>query len=161
MTDIIARIDALLANTPESEIEEFEVCRCLRDAKAEIEKLVGVAAFSSPDMVKWLTDQVMRRDNVIEAMKSAGMKQITKAFTENRWIPVTERLPEPGRAVLIFFRATDVDGTPSCIGCDGNGGLIALAAMDRIDGQHLWTSEYGDETPTHWMPLPAPPTDAK
>ena len=77
------------------------------------------------------------------------------------WIPVTERLPEPGRDVLIFFRATDGDGTPSCIGCDGNGGLITLAAMDRIDGQHLWTSEYGDETPTHWMPLPAPPTDAK
>lgn len=47
MTDIIARIDALLANTPESEIEEFEVCRCLRDAKTEIERLrekFGMAA---------------------------------------------------------------------------------------------------------------------
>ena len=78
-----------------------------------------------------------------------------------RWIPVTERLPPPGFGVLIFFRATDNDGTPSCIGCDGNGGLITVAAMDRIDGKCLWTSEYGDETPTHWMPLPAPPTDGK
>jgi len=77
------------------------------------------------------------------------------------WVPVTERLPPPGFSVLIFFRPVDIDGTPSCIGCDGNGGLVTVAAMDRIDGQCLWTSEYGDETPTHWMPLPAPPTDAK
>ena len=77
------------------------------------------------------------------------------------WIPVTERLPPPGFSVLIFFRPVDSDGTPSCIGCDGNGGLIAVAAMDRIDGQCLWTSEYGDETPTHWMPLPASPADGK
>jgi hypothetical protein len=39
MSDIVERIDALLANTPPAEIEEFEVCRCLRDAKAEIESL--------------------------------------------------------------------------------------------------------------------------
>ena len=74
-----------------------------------------------------------------------------------RWIPVSERLPPPGFGVLIFFRATDNHGTPSCIGCDGNGGLMTVAAMDRIDGQCLWTSEYGDETPSHWMPLPEPP----
>jgi len=39
MSDIVERIDALLANTPPAEIEEFEVTRCLRDAKAEIESL--------------------------------------------------------------------------------------------------------------------------
>ena len=77
------------------------------------------------------------------------------------WIPVTERLPEPGESVLVFLRFVGDDGTPSCIGCDGKGGLITVAALDRIDGQNLWASEYGDETPTHWMPLPAPPTDSK
>jgi hypothetical protein len=39
MSDIVERIDSLLANTPAAEIEEFEVCRCLRDAKAAIESL--------------------------------------------------------------------------------------------------------------------------
>jgi hypothetical protein len=39
MSDIVERIDALLANTPPAEIEEFEFCRCLRDAKAAIESL--------------------------------------------------------------------------------------------------------------------------
>ena len=95
-----------------------------------------------------------------QSIPSRGSVANHSAFP-NSWIPVTERLPPPGFGVLIFFQATDSDGTPSCIGCDGNGGLIAVAAMDRIDGQCLWTSEYGDETPTHWMPLPAPPADGK
>ena len=77
------------------------------------------------------------------------------------WISVEQRLPKPGDEVLMFHRATDADGTPSCIGCDGLGGLITIASFDRIEGQNLWTCEYGDESPTHWMPLPEPPTDAK
>ncbi len=74
-----------------------------------------------------------------------------------RWIPVSERLPEPGESVLVFLRFLDKNGTPSCIGCDGNGGMITVATLDRIDGHNLWTSEYGDEMPRHWMPLPEPP----
>jgi len=75
------------------------------------------------------------------------------------WISVDERLPPPGFPVLIFFRALYGDGTPSCVGCDGRGGLITVSAVDRIDGHYLWTSEYGYETPSHWMPLPEPPTN--
>lgn len=63
----------------------------------------------------------------------------------NGWIPVTERLPDAGVDVLIWS-PIDPQFTRFCV-----------AAMDRINGQHLWTSEYGDEMPTHWMPLPAPP----
>ena len=39
MIDLVKRIDALLVNTPASEMEEFQVCRCLRDARSEIESL--------------------------------------------------------------------------------------------------------------------------
>jgi hypothetical protein len=82
-----------------------------------------------------------------------------RELDRRRWIPVSERLPPPGFSVLIFFRPIDADGTPSCIGCDGKGGLITVAEMDRIDGQYTWASEYGYETPTHWMPLPSPPKE--
>ena len=37
--DIIARLNALLVNTPPSDFEEFEVCPCLRDAAATITSL--------------------------------------------------------------------------------------------------------------------------
>lgn len=37
--DIIARLNAMLVNTPPSDFEEFEVCRCLRDAAATIASL--------------------------------------------------------------------------------------------------------------------------
>lgn len=37
--DIIARLTALLVNTPPGDFEEFEVCRCLRDAAATIVSL--------------------------------------------------------------------------------------------------------------------------
>ena len=117
-------------------------------AADDIERLAGIAAFSSPDMVKWLTDQVMQRENVIDAMKKAGMEQITKAFTERRWIPVTERLPEDNVDVLVR-RKTDC-------------GMRSVAAY-RSSGRDCWTitdgdySEFYDHSVTHWMPLPEPP----
>jgi len=77
--------------------------------------------------------------------KTNGKRRITNMNGE--WIPVTERLPDAGVDVLIWS-PIDPQFTRFCV-----------AAMDRINGQHLWTSEYGDEMPSHWMPLPAPPTD--
>jgi hypothetical protein len=63
----------------------------------------------------------------------------------NSWIPVTERLPEKDTAVLVH---TDMDGTHAA----------------SFDGEE-WFCDYGGAwlfpNVTHWMPLPAPPTDDK
>jgi len=37
--DIIARLNALLVNTPPEDFERFELCRCLRDAAVTITSL--------------------------------------------------------------------------------------------------------------------------
>ena len=120
MSDVVERLRKFSAAVPVP-----PAAKAMNDAADEIERLVGLAAFASPDMVKWLTDQVMRRDNVIEAMKSAGMEQITKAFTENRWIPVSERLPPEGDPVLAYWAG----------GKDG----MACAMIRALSGKACWT----------------------
>ena len=62
------------------------------------------------------------------------------------WIPVTERLPEVGRRVLV------TDGKHVSFGYDLRGG----------EG-NLWCAQFpcNDGEVTHWMPLPEPPADMR
>lgn len=69
-----------------------------------------------------------------------------KAEAENRWIPVSERLPEPGERVLICF-----DGGFVCEGY--HKGL----AWDRYNNPLGTIEEWMGSNVTHWRPLPEPP----
>lgn len=68
------------------------------------------------------------------------------------WIPVTERLPQPfndygiSPGVLVAFS----DGSIALANCMKQGRVIEWNCTGDNDGE-----------PTHWMPLPEPPTDAK
>lgn len=70
------------------------------------------------------------------------------------WISVTEQMPQPAVDVLIYR---------------GDKKRIGFASWLPIGGSGCWQSEdsffdgLGPEhsSVTHWMPLPAPPTDAK
>jgi hypothetical protein len=74
----------------------------------------------------------------------------------NSWIPVTERLPE--------------DGQPS-LACWGQRSTrMGIAMIRRSDGKAAWFHKYdiddddwgiAMEAPSHWMPLPAPPSDGR
>jgi hypothetical protein len=66
----------------------------------------------------------------------------------NSWIPVTERLPEENR-VLMYCPLLEPDEIIAATRYKSG-----LWVCD--DGQMLGATE-----PTHWMPLPAPPTDGK
>lgn len=56
---------------------------------------------------------------------------------ERRWIPVTERLPDIGKVVLIYSKEDDVE-------------------VDYYGGDM-----FGYCNVTHWMPLPEPPKEDK
>jgi len=88
MEDIIARIDALLANTPQSEIEEFEVTRCLRDCRDEI-----IAARACAEMMLQGTGQ-----RLAEGMA----ERVINGQTVGVWIPVSERLPGQVDDVVVW-----------------------------------------------------------
>jgi len=92
MEDIIARIDALLANTPQSEIEEFEVTRCLRDCRDEI-----IAARACAEMMLQGTGQ-----RLAEGMA----ERVIEGQTIGAWIPVSERLPEEYKTVLVAINGS-------------------------------------------------------
>lgn len=59
-----------------------------------------------------------------------------------KWIPVTERLPDSGRCVLIYSE----DGMVA----EGN-----YTAYDKKWYQFRWSVK--GQKVTHWMPLPEPP----
>ncbi len=67
-----------------------------------------------------------------------------------RWIPVSERLPEPVPIDLCATPGVCVLGWSEDIG-------VCIAWLFRDDeGGNRWSWEC-DRPPTHWMPLPAPP----
>lgn len=70
---------------------------------------------------------------------------IANGVTIQRWIPVTERLPENDQWAL-------------CIMKDKNFGTFRVFQWNYIDWQWNDGNEWFDEEDvTHWMPLPEPP----
>jgi hypothetical protein len=127
MSDITARIDALLANTPQSEIEEFEVTRCLRDCRDEI-----IAARACAEMMLQGTGQ-----RLAEGMA----ERVINGQTAGAWIPVSERVPDQHKEVIGWW-----GDTPQ-----------PHAGFAWIDDNGVWNSDSDYPDPTHWMPLPEPP----
>jgi len=68
------------------------------------------------------------------------------------WIPVTERLPEVDDVCLCFAEG---QSRPFLASFSEDG----WQSLDVYDYDR--DGECTAENPTHWMPLPAPPTDAK
>lgn len=69
---------------------------------------------------------------------------ISHGVTVQEWVPVTERLPEPWKQVLIYSRH---DFCESAV-------YIGVSGKWRV----TWNHEMLDaDSVTHWMPLPQPP----
>ena len=78
---------------------------------------------------------------LIDALRAAPA---VDAKQEQRWIPVSERLPKYNTFVIVFAE-----------------GIVGEAVLDDADYWY-WagTDEYASEiNVTHWMPLPEPPKE--
>jgi hypothetical protein len=75
---------------------------------------------------------------IIESMEP------TEYELAGRWIPVDERLPDEGGPVLA-----------------SNGKDVTVCVYRESTKWWRHLDDYFSWRPTHWMPLPAPPTDAK
>lgn len=71
---------------------------------------------------------------------------IMDAPAVNRWIPCSERLPEPLQNVIV---CTDIK-TVTLAWINGDGWYFADTGSSRIEF-------YGFDAVTHWMPLHEPP----
>ena len=81
---------------------------------------------------------------------------IANGVTVQRWIPVTERLPEMKQ------QPEDIDGDDwwqsECVLLATTKGEVRDGYRCKLNEEYGWiTKDYKDIEVTHWMPLPEPP----
>lgn len=87
---------------------------------------------------------------------------IANGVTVQKWIPVTERLPEERDSFFAKFYGTErwADGmflkiSKEILTCvEYTDGTIAVKALHTTDGK--WHLGFHQAKVTHWMPLPEP-----
>lgn len=100
-------------------------------------------------------DAIKAADAIAELQKAVNFHKFNSEFWEDKynsladekWIPVTERLPEAGERVLCYCRAN----------------IYEVMKM-RTDGawvhnDKVYDSAYMSGFVTHWMPLPQAPKE--
>ena len=113
------------------------------------EKLIELAHdyFKS---VPWYADIAdLNPEELIDHLLTNGVRLESEQATSDenkRWIPVSKRLPEHGKVVLVC----------------GKRGAIYTAwcnTLHKNPGWHKLNSKNHYCDPTHWMPLPTPPKE--
>lgn len=100
-------------------------------------------------------DLIEKQERQIQTLKWERDVAVEQAARDKlRWIPVKERLPEPGKMVLLI-----VNGKVKNITLIG---AYELGEFDTDEGWilEMWP-EWKDPKVTHWMPLPEPPEEEK
>ena len=72
--------------------------------------------------------------------KNQVLELVRNTRLSNKWIPVSERLPEDGIDVLVYSEAEDM--------------IIDIAWYNKIIAKWIGAAQV-----THWMPLPSPPIE--
>ena len=89
----------------------------------------------------------------IVATAHGELANVIQSYEESkpRWIPVEERFPDDGVYVLVRYKSND---------------MAVACVFDRDENFFFWRAQTDDgwcadcdTEPTHWMPLPEPPTE--
>jgi hypothetical protein len=82
---------------------------------------------------------------VLEAWIESAADEIERLRAARRWIPVSEPLPEMDERVMVGNAAD---------------GWVTVGSRHLTGQYHHWDGDDSEELhePTHWMPLPEPPT---
>lgn len=93
--------------------------------------------------------RAIAHENCFSSIYNISDYLIANGVTVQKWIPVTERLPENGKDVLVITSGSERNmAVWRFFHCNPN-------------GHPHWEDEVGDglilEAATHWMPLPEPP----
>ena len=78
-----------------------------------------------------------------------------------KWVPVTDRLPEVGKSVLVISYGRVCFA--KLLLTENNGGFPTFVLQDGLNNPPVLETtahnEFTENRITHWMPLPEPPKD--
>ncbi len=122
------------------------IAEAIRRLESIATELTGACLEAQSDKVSaYMARKIEAVDMAIAALKEQDVPDINVG---NKWISVSEKLPEYGRKVLV----TDVrDGFVS------TSELFARGKVDWWECEDTMRLQVGEIT--HWMPLPEPPKE--
>jgi len=125
-----------------------DLIKRLNEYSAEHEMHGGITA-EAADAIEEL-----QRDVNFYKFNSEFWEDKYNSLADEKWIPVTEQLPEEEETVLVARKFFGIKECPAC---------TYVETAERIgDGWVSYSDEYKiarskHTDPTHWMPMPEPP----
>ena len=111
-------------------------------------------------------EQVIQLREVEEMLKMAQFKEaaiiieqaadVIEELSKPKWIPVTERLPDAGKKVLVFAYGYDTITARMCKKTESGYPVFECKGYDGIYREMARAGRI-----SHWMPLPQPPKDGE
>lgn len=114
----------------------------LRQTRYEYRRYIGMKDMEKR-MARTEEEFLAIDDSIVGEIPFCADHLIVNGVTVQRWIPVTERLPESGKCVLVCSK-------------DGMVAEGSYKAYEKKWTQFRWNVT-DLQNVTHWMPLPEPP----
>ena len=122
------------------------------DVREKLVELIKKASYECDEWARDLRDMKEAADSIADFL-------ITNGVTVQEWIPVTERLPERDKEVLLIVHGwEDRLYYTGCLNRQEAERSWLTGIESKASDWKIWGFSYLREpSVTHWMPLPQPP----